>query len=311
MKILYFSDAHWDTAQVAKRSGNFADDVEAKLKEIREIATTCDYTLFGGDLFHKHRVAPELERRAIALFRDWPLFVTVGNHDLPADGIAGFDRTSMAVLAEALPETFHVVDTAILGGAQLSITHWSPALEPDKPVFDLGLYACREAREEQTIIKVAHGMILPPGGGWPFPAVGMDEIDANGIDLYLCSHTHWRTDRVGIFYGPGSVTRTARGQDHTPSVAVITLGAPGKFEIEEIALKSARPYADVFPAVDEAAPSGGLFTGYVSELERSGAVDTMTPEAALAQLAAAGTSPEVIEGARGYLKRAQEAMKGA
>lgn len=343
MRMLYFTDTHWDSRQVAKRTGNYADDIEAKLLEIREIAKGCDVTLFGGDFGDRWALPNEILVRSVHLLREWPhdILWAMGNHDLPPEQERGLNRSALGVLHAAFDAgTVRLLTKDVVLGSidgffmgqdslpiQISATNWSAALDRDD--CDPAHYSMK--RQPATVygIKIAHGMVMPPGGGWPFPAIGMNQIDTTGIDLFLCAHTHWHTPErtfprpdggTCTFYGPGSVARTSRSQDHHPSVAVITI-EPDRDKssgdvihvgvaIEEIRLKSVRPHSEVFAATPDAeTPGGDLFSGYVAELEQSGAVETMSPEQALEQIASAGVAKEIIEGARGYLRRAEEGAK--
>lgn len=341
MRLLYFTDVHWDTRQVAKRTGNYADDIEMKLLEIRDIAKGCDVTIFGGDWFDRWQVPDDIKVRAIKLLRGWPhtiLWVT-GNHDLPPEQERGLGRSSLGVLAYAFEAgTVQLLTKDVVIGStfgfmgqdwpsiQISPTNWTAAL--DREDCDPANYSMTRDPKALYAIKVAHGMVLPPGGGWPMPATGMTDIDTTGIDLFLCAHTHWTNPMRTFtrpdggectFYGPGSVARTARSQEHHPTVAVITI-EPNRekssgdviqcdVNIEEIRLKNVRPHSEVFPEVEEDVPGGEMFSGLVAELENSGEVNTLTPEQALERLLMAGAPSEVIAGARDYLVRAEGEVK--
>lgn len=296
MRLLFFSDIHLAERPPAARLPSYTDDIFSKLAEVKEIAATCDVSIMGGDTFHTPSVPHGLVRRLISFLRDWPcpLYIVVGNHDLPADGMAGLDRTALGVVLEALspdasdrwPEvclleedesiTDYFARQSIVTHVQLSAGHWTPNIDSDPNAFRMGtetLYV--KMPEDRVKIKVAHCMVMTDGADHPFPCHQAAEIETDA-DIILCGHTHWQTGPVEVngtlYVGPGSIARTQRSEGELRrqvQVLVLTITKDAPVEVEMIPLRLMRPSAEVFAdAVEDRGVAGDeRFAGYVSVLE--------------------------------------------
>ena len=318
MRLLFFTDLHLAERPPLSRSQSYCDELFAKLEEIRGLAGACDMTVFGGDLFHPLRpqdTSHRLVRRVIECLREWPTHcaVVAGNHCQPQEGLEGLNRMPLGVVLEALKENSMPVELlgeTVVGHGQLRVQltarHWSHHLDklPE-------LYAIERHPAADFAVLVSHGMVMPEGEGWPFPAVGMDQI-VTDADVVLLGHMHWRTGvhRVNgtLFVGPGAVARTSRTESELkrrPAVLVVTLERGREPVFDMIELRSARPAEEVFVWSDPSNALDGseMFAGYVAALEAGLDVEGLSVEEALAGLEGQARA-EVVAKVREYLGRA-------
>lgn len=310
MRLLFFTDAHLSDRPPVARSPAYCDEIFEKLEECREIAKGCDFSIFGGDLYHAPRprdVSHALVRRTIEFFQGWPgpLGFVVGNHcgGVP-EGMAGLERTPLGVVLQAMdPSRVSLLYSTRMGDVQFEAAHWDSEIDTNP-----GAYRMRKPGPPGVLnVKVVHEMCLPPGQ-YPFPTVTMDQIETEA-DLVLVAHMHWVTELVKYgsteFVGPGAIARTARAEwvSDKVYVAIVTF-LDGKAIIELRALESAKPASEVFVwAADPGVQRVGLFEGYVAVLEAGLDVGGLSVEDALARLehqAPVG----VVERTREYLREA-------
>jgi len=307
MKLLFFCDAHLSDRPPAARSSAYCDEIFDKLEECRDIAKGCDFSIFGGDLYHAMRprdVSHALVRRTIELFQGWPgaMKVVLGNHDQVAEMMAGYDRTPLAVVMQAMdPNHISLLYNMTWQGVHLEAAHWDSEVDTNPAAYKM------QSVRGDVNVKVVHGMCVPPGQ-YPFPCVTMDQIETEA-DLVLLAHTHWVTwpVRYGstLFVGPGAIARTARTESvgDDVHVAIVTFGE-GKPEIELRRLESAKPASEVFVwAADSGVQRVGLFEGYVAVLEAGLDVGGLSVEDALARLEKQAPVG-VVERTREYLRDA-------
>jgi len=322
VRLLFWTDPHLAERPPLSRGAGYCDELFAKIMEIRSLAVDCDVTILGGDLWHWPRppeTSHRLVRRVIECLRDWPtpLYVVAGNHDLPPEGMEGLSRTPLGVVLEALKENSMPVellgetvlryDSSPVGArVQLTARHWSHHLDQHPELY---AFPSRHPGADFAVL-VSHGMVMPEGDGWPFPAVGMQQIETEA-DVVLLGHMHWRTGvhRVNgtLFAGPGAVARTSRSESEMkrrPAVLVLTLERGREPVFDFVELKSARPAAEVFVWRESSnALDGDLFAGYVAALEAGLNVEGLSVEEALATLELQAR-PAVVAKVREYLGRA-------
>lgn len=318
MKLLFTSDWHLADRPPGHRAQSYASDIFSKLEEVRALAVGSDATIAGGDCFHifsqPRDVSHALVRRLIQLLRDWPnpLYIVRGNHD-GQPGQIGLKRWPLGVVLEALRDTdVRLLDEEMLYDddglcVQLRGAHWFPGIDSDPEAFTV----VRRETVDWTIVA-AHGMLMPPGEGYPFPCVTFDQVAVrqDAADLVLVGHCHWETTPVKIgrtlFAGPGSIARVSRTDTEMArqvQVAIVTV-TKGDLTVEFVPLKSMRPAADVFTWSEPTAiKTDGLFEGYVAALETGLQVEGLSVEDALMQMekqAPAGVAARAME----YLRAA-------
>ena len=310
MRLLFFTDTHLTERPPAARTSEYADDIFHKLEEIREIAATCDLSIFGGDLFHWPRpreTSHALVRRAIELFHDWPglLRFVSGNHDQVAAGMSGYSRSPLSVVMEAMDSSAGLLHDMTYMGVHFDAAHWGADLDTDASRYQMQGVSHLDSVTSGYQVKVAHGMCMPPGE-YPFNCVTMDKIQT-AADLVLLGHMHWTTPPMTfngtMFVGPGSVSRTSKSESEARrqvQVLIVNLSDRG-IETEFIPLKTMRPSEDVFQWVeDRTSPTKGLLEGYVAVLESGLEVGGLSIDAVLAAMEK--QAPEgVAERARQYL----------
>jgi len=318
MRLLLFSDTHLAERPPLARAPSYCDDIFAKLEEVRDLARTCDLTVHAGDHFHWPRateISDRLKIRVMRLYRDWPhdLWALMGQHDLGPDGLDSIGRQPIGVVLEALREgPLEWLNEDLLVQrdglcVQLSPANWCPNIE-DHPEW-LGLD--RDPRADFAV-KVAHAMILRGEGGYPFPAIAMEQVPTAGMDVLLQGDTHWRTKPQKVngcwFAGPGSVARTSRSageMERVPAVLIVTLEKGKEPAFEEVPLRSARQGKEVFAWSENLRALGNseLFAGYVTALETGLSLEHLSLDEILRSLEERA-DPEVVKVAREYLARA-------
>lgn len=320
MKVLFFSDVHLAERPPLARAPSYADDLFAKLEEIRELAGTCDVTICGGDWLHWPRppqTSHRLVRRLIELLQGWPhpLLSAIGNHD--SSEAANIERQPLGVVQQAFargPVRFLRGDYYVDGpgpSAQVSAAHWQPDID-DRP----DLYRVQRIPGVDFVLKVSHGMVMPRGE-YPYRCVQMDAVETEA-DIVLLGHMHWQTwpprkNPTGTwFVGPGSVGRTSRQDAHEPSVLTLELDK-GRNELQSwqdlnmklVPLKSARPASEVFSWSQDSSreEAAEMFVGYVEALEAGINVEGLTIEEAIASVQ--DQVPDgIMKMAREYLEKA-------
>jgi len=318
MRILYTSDWHLAERPPLARSSSYPEDIFTKLEEIREIAQGVDISICGGDVWHwprSNETPHRLVRRLIEFLRDWPgdLWTLLGQHDLGSEGLDSIGRQPIGVVFEALregPLEWLSQDLLIQRDGlcvQLSPANWRPNIE-EHPEW-LGLD--RDPRADFAV-KVAHAMILRGEGGYPFPAIAMEQVPTAGMDVLLMGDVHWKTKPQKVngcwFAGPGSVARTSRSageMERVPAVLIVTLEKGKEPAFEEVPLRSARQGKEVFAWSENLRALGNseLFAGYVTALETGLSLEHLSLDEILRSLEEKA-DPEVVKVAREYLARA-------
>jgi len=318
MRLLFFSDTHIGERPPLARAPSYPEDIFAKLGEIRDLARGADISICGGDVLHwprSNETSHRLVRRLIEFLRDWPgeLWTLVGQHDLGSEGTDSIGRQPIGVVFEALregPLDWLSQDLLIQRDGlcvQLSPANWCPNIEEHPEWLALD----RDPRADFAV-KVAHAMILRGEGGYPFPAIAMEQVPTVGMDVLLQADTHWRTKPQKVngcwFAGPGSVARTSRSageMERQPAVLIVTLEKGKEPAFEEVPLRSARPGKEVFAWSENLRALGNseLFAGYVTALETGLSLDHLSLDEILRSLEERA-DPEVVKVAREYLARA-------
>lgn len=318
MRILFSSDWHLGERPPLARAPSYPEDVFAKLEEIRDLARGVDLSICGGDVLHwprSNETPHRLVRRLIEFLREWPgeLYTLVGQHDQGSEGLDSIGRQPIGVVLEALrdgPLQWLNEDLLIQRDGlcvQLSPANWQPGIEEHPEWLALD----RDPRADFAV-KVAHAMILRGEGGYPFPAIAMEQVPTAGIDVLLQADTHWRTKPQKVngcwFAGPGSVSRTSRSvgeMERVPSVLIVTLEKGKEPAFEEVPLRSARPGKEVFAWSENlrALENSELFAGYVTALETGLSLEHLSLDEILRSLEERA-DPEVVKVAREYLARA-------
>ena len=332
MRILFTTDWHLDERPPLARSDSYCEDLFRKIEELKELAQGVDITIMGGDFFHRTRpndTSHRLVRRLIECLRNWPtqMYTLAGNHDLPSEGMEGLHRMPLGVILEALKDgPVQLLDKAVTlypstisrraaEAARQRPEIWQVlTLWPVNWCHDIDrrpdLYSAVKPSGTDFLVEVTHGMVMPPGGGWPFEAVSMDQIETEA-DVVLLGHMHWETGihtvNGTIFAGPGAVSRTSRSESEVkrhPEALIVTLKQGEEPQFQEIPLKSVRPAEEVFVWQEEkAGADGSLFAGYVAALETGMNLEGLSVEEAV-KAAEEKVDPEVMALTREYLGRA-------
>lgn len=94
------ADIHLRDDQPLCWTDNYWEAQEEKIDFILELTEKNNCTLLiAGDLFHKAKSSPYLERWALNKFKNCRMVVIPGQHDLPNHSIDNFDNSSIGVLS--------------------------------------------------------------------------------------------------------------------------------------------------------------------------------------------------------------------
>jgi len=279
MNLVVITDLHISAGRPVGRLGDFASDVDVKLREVVKIVREvgAEVVLCAGDVFH-HPV-PALS--AVDRFIDFldlldTRFITIpGSHDLIGNNLDVLNRTAIGLLSR-------------LGKLELlsSVTN---------DVTDVGDITVGIPGDVAHDIELVHGLILPkPDLFGDFTLVGEYNTCAqivvvghvhNGYDLTTVDHT--------TFVCPGSLVRTIAQQselERRPRLAIIHEDYPD-MRVEWREIKSAKPGNEVLappvvsPEVD--------FAGIVQEWASVG-IEEVDVEALLREVAAQEQVPEKV-----------------
>jgi predicted phosphodiesterase len=273
--IIFVNDVHIADRPPLGRAPGYTDQIMDKLSEIRGLATEDTITIFTGDLFHVKRpafVSHALVQRLLLLFESWPgrRMIVLGNHDMGPAGRASLTSQPIGDLIRAgTLELLEKDELVKVGGNRVLL---SPA--PYREDADAAYYALApqtmKGMKWHYAIKVAHGMIMPPGSTAPFDFVSAGDIDTTGIDLFFYGHIH---DDHGFylieqcqFVNFGSVARVARTGGNLRDVHVAVFTDDGV--VDRVRLESALPAGDVFlgPQAGQASGTDDDLKAYAREL---------------------------------------------
>lgn len=179
-KFMYLTDAHIQAATPARRTGNFENDILAKLIWIliEAQALKCDAVVCGGDLFDHSRPSYRLAVEVLRMIRNagLPWYHVLGNHELVGHNPDSYKRGVLAFFEQA-PE-FEILNDLEFGGYVLRAVHYRHGVEEliDWPVLG-------DAPE----IVIAHAMIVPTPR--PYEFVLPRQINTTAR-LVLTGHSH-------------------------------------------------------------------------------------------------------------------------
>lgn len=332
IRVLQINDVHLDTVGPRSRRDDYFQSLLTKLEECADIcrARQVDVVAFTGDIFHKkervpYRAVSSLVQFLRGLSQHCLILGIPGNHDI----------LSRPVLDNQAVNTLYAAGVMVLPGESLVFTKEK---SPDRssicfkgnPFYyeldkDRRGYAMPKHPTADFNVLIVHGTLLPTGqsffGEWSNP----DHLVEFEGDLILCGHYH---DELGTFVGFGkngqrfevvNYGSIARGSVsgfnvvRTPKVALISFDASerrkGNFGImiEPLALKSAKPAADIFDlqALEQTKQASSRMRDVVASIEAAAAEGILgsNPLEMLSR-ATKGVDKKVADKANEILKKA-------
>jgi DNA repair exonuclease SbcCD nuclease subunit len=224
------------------------------LRKLDEVYTRfeeagCDFVIFGGDMFHTHRIySYEVISSAMDVICDSDLetYAIIGQHDLKGYNKHTYNSSALAFLARRCAR-FHVV--------------WEPTevqdcwLVPSHVWDDLGEADIQCCRSDKFNILIAHHLLTNKKA--MFDVVNTTEF-VKGMDagcpyqLVLSGDLHDGYEPHEVdgtwFCNPGSLARQATSDGHRmPQIAIIDVAGPKEPPVITIEqLKCGKPGSEVF-----------------------------------------------------------------
>ena len=262
MRLAIFTDQHHNDSNPQSRTGNYNEDIFAKIEEIKQICTDMqvDAALCAGDVFHNkvaNRVSHLLVRRCIELYSSFPcpVFGIAGNHDESQMTPLTIPKQPIGVLfqTEAIKELSMSPVVIEKDGIRVALSgsHFYADIDKDREG-----YFPNPAQAADLHVHLVHAIMLPPGGSFISDFTTIDMITATPADLTVTGHYHncLGTHNIGDkwFMIPGAISRGSISESDVarkPSLVIVdvferTNGRPN-FQHYSIPLQSAKPAEEV------------------------------------------------------------------
>ena len=272
MRFVWWSDFHISDTPPSMRTESYTEDILAKGYEIAELCTTekADYAIFGGDFFNSKiasRVSHSLVNASLTLLSKFPcpVIFIVGSHDVPygrldlmykrpigtllrhpnviyVDNVTTLDLQDREHCIRLLPvsDSYNNTTDEVVAALKEQRAQ-SDGVDPDRKMYDIALL-------HQPVVK---------GGTYPYPVIQAADL-VGTADLILYGHMHnyegvWDMTVEGQttkFVNVGAVSRGSLDEKtlaRKPTVVSFAVNeVPELYDLKEIALKSAKPAAQVF-----------------------------------------------------------------
>lgn len=245
-KVIFVGDNHISDKQPANRTDSYLEATLSKLNDCIELGKkhNVDAVILLGDLFDRREEGPEARNGALKILakqREFPVYITVGNHDI--NNSYELDQTSLGTLIEAgvlIKEDF-VPDLGI------AFAHFHPDLDM---AIKSGFLTTQDA-----VIWSCHASISDKKAHYEEYAVLFDTLHIHpNTKLVVSGHIHhpMRQEREDgkLFINPGAIGRRSANKDNLSrelKILLLEYDLEGKIYIEEyLDLPSAKPYDQVF-----------------------------------------------------------------
>jgi len=190
MKLLVTGDWHYRSQNPISRLDNFQETLNAKLREVGEIAQheDVDAIIVPGDIFDSPSPAYSTLTSLEQILRDMgkPILAVPGNHDEYAHSLESLDRTAYGHLAATglvrdLTQEPWVEYPVVVEGNGFSTN-------TDNDVSD---YLCKNDHDWISVV-VAHGMLLDRDPGFEIKHTLLIDVAKHPKcpDVLICGHEH-------------------------------------------------------------------------------------------------------------------------
>ena len=210
MKFIYFSDSHIKGKTPRYRTGDYFQDIKAKIIEVLKLAVdyNCDTIFCGGDLFDSPLVSLNICDEIIDLIEDCGIdfYCVTGNHDEIGHNP---NLSGQTILGHLFKRTKYVKDSSIYEkeDEDLSIEGYSYYHGIENDIKDNGLISNTSKGKK---IAIVHAFILDRSFHPNVPHAVMGKFKCN-YKLVLLAHWHgfMGIQRYGdtTFIGVGSLGR--------------------------------------------------------------------------------------------------------
>lgn len=246
-RIGFYTDIHLRGTTPRHRVDDYPQALLKKLDETYTLFENagCDFVIFGGDMFHTHRIyAYDVISGAMDVICDSKLdtYSVIGQHDLKGYNKHTFDTSALAFLTRRCPR-FHILwEATEVHDCWLSPSHVWDNLD------DVEI-AC--TRGDRFNILIAHHLLTNKKA--MFDVVNTTEFSKTcPFDLVLSGDLHDGYEPHEAngtwFCNPGSLARQATSDSHRmPQVAIIDVVGPKlppAITVEQ--LKCGKPGSEVF-----------------------------------------------------------------
>ena len=250
-RIGFYTDIHLQGKTPRHRIDDYPQTLLRKLEECytRFEEAGCDFVIFGGDMFHQHRIySYNIISAAMDAICDSKLetYSVIGQHDLKGYNKQTFDTSALAFLVRRCGR-FHILwEAQEVGDCWLVPSHvWDNIEEAD----------LLPTRDDKFNILIAHHLLTNKKAMFDVVNTGDFASSFEGgcpFQLVLSGDLHdgYKPHEVGDtwFCNPGSLARRATSDgDRMPQVAIIDVTGPKlppAITIEQ--LKCGRPGSEVF-----------------------------------------------------------------
>jgi DNA repair exonuclease SbcCD nuclease subunit len=247
MRILLFADIHLRSASDRPkwRTDDHYKTQFQELADIRDLAVAnkIEVMISLGDFFDHTRVSHQLVTDVLIWCKTLPcsLYSIVGNHDV--NGYVTSDRNNgLGVLFES--GAIEELNELIWEDQKLIIRGIHAYLDPKQ-----GNYKFDDKYKDYFKLIASHNFIIPHEV--PFEAVLPSQVDTNATVVAL-GHYHKTFNHFEgpvAFINPGSISRWAVNEQHTPQVFILDTSTG---IINGVGLKNSLPATEIFDLVGAA-----------------------------------------------------------
>ena len=245
-KVLFVGDNHISSKTPINRLDNYMEATLNKLQDCINIGKSAkvDAIVLLGDLFDRREEGPEARNGALKILsepRDFPVYITVGNHDIQSS--FPLEKSSLGTLIEAgvLIKTDYVENLGI------AFAHFTPNLDEDiKNGFltsiDAVIWSCHASLSDK-LDRFEEFTIL-------FEPIPLHEKTKIVISGHIHHPMRQQRSDDKIFINPGAIGRRSANKDNLSrdlKVLLLEYDLDGKILKEEyLPLPSAKNYLEVF-----------------------------------------------------------------
>lgn len=220
MKLLITGDWHYRANPPRARLDNFQDTLNAKLREVGQIAYDYDVDaiIVPGDVFDSPSPAYSTLTALERLIKDngRQVWAVPGNHDEHAHSLESLDRTAYGHLAAT--GMIRDLSTRPVETDTVTVTGTGFSTSTDSDVSDYLAKTTPNATKGSVRVHVAHGMLLEHEPGFELKHTLLTDVakHPNCPDVLICGHEHlgFGVKRVPKKYGgelvainPGALVR--------------------------------------------------------------------------------------------------------
>lgn len=255
IKLLYFSDTHYNATSPKNRKDNLLETSLLKTNEILKVSRdeNVDAVIHGGDFFEKPDVTDLVAGRVAEIIKSFevPFFVVPGGHDLYGNNIETVQRTKIGLFAQSgLVELLSHFSNeyVIMENNKLSVQLTGTASHFGIDYENIDKDYILNYKNADFAVHTIHGMLMskPFMPGTPF--VLIDDILDTKADITLAGHYHLGFDPVyknnKWFINSGAVVRKQneiKEIERTPQITIVEISAEDGIKHKTVPLKTAQP----------------------------------------------------------------------